>query len=132
MNPAFTLFASLVLRLSAPHGPAARVSEHETATPSVDSVQVAANRRTAYLADALQLRYNQMRRVQRSTRATLQALDSLRFASLDAPARQAATAGIEAGYQRALARTLTAGQYGTLRWLEAPETPATSVIVANK
>ncbi|WP_460503836.1 hypothetical protein, partial [Hymenobacter agri] len=86
MNPVFALFAGLVLRLSAPHGPASpatRVSERETATPSVDSVQVAASRRTAYLADALQLHYNQTLRVQRSTSVVLQALDSLRFAALD-------------------------------------------------
>ena len=135
MNPTFTLFASLMLRLATPHGPtghAARAGERETATPSVDSVQVAAARRTAYLADALQLRYSQTQRVQRSTSATLQALDSLRFAALDAPARQAATAGIEASYQRALARTLTAGQYAALRQLETPETPEVVVVAANK
>ncbi|MCI1186923.1 hypothetical protein MON38_05785 [Hymenobacter sp. DH14] len=138
MNNVFVLLASLMLRLSMPHGPAghaARLGEFEKPVPTVDSLQAAATRRTAYLADALQLRYAQTLQVKRSTHAQLQALDSLRFAApaaYDAPAQQAAIAGIGAGYQRALARTLTAAQYEALLRLEAPEAPAAVILTARK
>lgn len=136
MNNVFILFASLLLRLSMPHGPAghaARLGEREMAAPAVDSLQAAVARRTAYLADALQLHYGQTLQLQRRTTAQLQALDSLRgTAPLDAPARQAAIAAVEAGYQRALARTLTAAQYEALRRLDAPETSAALVVTASK
>lgn len=138
MNNVFVLFASLLLRLSIPHGPAgqvARLSERENAAPAVDSLQAAAARRTAYLADALQLRYAQALRVKHSTSAKLQALDALRFAApeaLDAPARQVAIVGIGADYQLALARTLTTAQYAALLRLEAPEVPAVLAFTTSK
>ena len=120
MNFALTLFASSFLCLSASAGSAAHTpplrhrTERETAKPSVDSLQVRAAARTAYLADALQLSYAKARMLHQHTYAQLAALDSLRYAVTVHPAGHSLVPAITARYHLALARTLTPRQLETL------------------
>lgn len=62
MNTIFTLFVSLVLCLSLADGPHHAVTpcvECETAAPTANALERAVADRTAYLTDALWLRYVQ-------------------------------------------------------------------------
>ena len=112
MNHLFVALASLLLHISAPSKHSALFTDRdiERSTPSVDSLQLAANIQTAYLADALRLRYAQTQRLNRCLVAQLQALDSLHYASaqLTAAERSVATDAVTAAYYRAVAHTLSA------------------------
>lgn len=124
MNPIFVLFASLMLRCSAPatsaHQPAF-FADREAATPAGDSLQIAAAFHVADISDALCLNAAQTQQLKRITNEQLQQVRQLKNSTAGASA--AAMVGIATNYQQRLVQMLSPGQYSTL--LSLNDTPPT-------
>ena len=115
MNPIFVLFASLMLRCSAPstsaHQPAF-FADREMATPAGDSLHIAAAFHVAGVSDAFCLNAAQIQQLKRLTNEQLQQVRQLKNSTAGATAE--AMAGIAASYQQHLVQMLSPGQYTTL------------------
>jgi hypothetical protein len=110
--------------LAAGPGRRSRLADPELAEPRPNlELQQLASQRTAYLADALHLRFAQARQLYGPTHEKLQQLcwleDATPTTKAGAAARAAAKAEAEATYHRCLRQVLSASQYTALIRLES-------------